>query len=280
MILRRAIQIYCAVLAFALALPVAGQESSGTISGAVTDPAGAAVVGAKVVVTEIHTGTKIQTVSDDKGQYTAPFLLPGDYNVSVQMAGFREFVRKELHVGSGEQPVIDVRLSVGDVTQSIEVTAEAPLVNAENASAGQSVTTKEVEDLPLNGRTPMMLAQLAEGVIATGQPSLVHPYDNGGAAGWSKGGSTSQASELLINGAPNATWDGRMAYSPPQDAVQEVRVKAFDADAAFGHSGGGTINQVMKTGTNRLHGSLYEFTQPSNPQPTTSSTTRPASATR
>ena len=101
--------------------------------------------------------------------------MPGDYNVSVQMAGFREFVRKELHVGSGEQPVIDVRLSVGDVTQSIEVTAEAPLVNSENASAGQSVTTKEVEELPLNGRTPMMLAQLAEGVIATGQPSLVHP---------------------------------------------------------------------------------------------------------
>jgi hypothetical protein len=254
----------CAVLALALALPLAGQESRGTIGGVVTDPAGASVVGAEVTVTEIHTGTKVRAVSDTKGQYTAPFLLPGDYDIAVRMAGFREFIRKEVHVGSGEHPMIDVRLSIGDVAQSIEVTADAPLVNAENASAGQSVSTKEVEDLPLNGRTPMMLAQLAVGVIATGQPGLVHPYDNGGAAGWSIGGSTSQASELLINGAPNATWDGRMAYSPPQDAVQEVRVKAFDADAAFGHSGGGTINQVMRTGTNTLHGSLYEFTQPSN----------------
>jgi hypothetical protein len=254
----------CAVLALALALPLAGQESRGTIGGSVTDPAGAAVVGAQVTVTEIHTGTKVQGVSDDKGQYTVPFLLPGDYNISVQMAGFREFVRKEVHLNSGEHPMIDVRLAVGDITQSIEVTADTPLVNAENASAGQSITTKEVEEVPLNGRTPMMLAQLAIGVIATGQPSIVHPYDNGGAAGWSIGGSTSQGNELLINGAPNATWDGRMAYSPPQDSVQEVRVKAFDADAAFGHTGGGTINQVMKTGTNGLHGSLYEFTQPSN----------------
>ena len=222
------------MLAFALALPLAGQESRGAIGGAVTDPAGAAIAGAQIAVTEIHTGTTIQTVSGDKGGYTAPFLLPGDYDIAVKMAGFNAFVRKDVHVDSGEHATIDVRLSVGDVTQSVEVTADAPLVNAENASAGQSITTKEVEELPLDGRTPMMLAQLAEGVIATGQPSLVHPYDNGGAAGWSIGGSTSQASELLIDGAPNATWDGRMAYSPPQDAVQEVRIKARELPGIAG----------------------------------------------
>jgi hypothetical protein len=252
------------LLALAVVLPLAGQEFRATISGVVTDPDGAAIVGAKVTLQEIHTGTKVQTVTDEAGQYTAPFLQPGDYDISVHMTGFKESIRKAVNVGSGDHPAIDVRLAVGDVTQTVEVTAEAPLLNTENASAGQSITTKEVEDLPLNGRTPMMLAQLAEGVIATGQPSLIHPFDNGGAAGWSIGGSPSQSSELLINGAPNATWDGRLSYSPPQDAVQEVRVKAFDADAAFGHTGGGTINQVMKTGTNSLHGSLYEFTQPSN----------------
>jgi len=157
----------CAMLVVALALPLAGQESRGTIGGEVFDPAGAAVVGAQVTVTEIHTGTKIQATSDDKGQYMAPFLLPGDYDVSVRMDGFHEFVRKDVHLGSGEHPVIDVRLTVGDVAQSVEVTEDVPLVNTENASAGQSITTKEVEELPLNGRTPMMLAQLAIGVIAT-----------------------------------------------------------------------------------------------------------------
>ena len=89
-------------------------------------------------------------------------------------------------------------------------------------------------------------------MIAIGQPSLIHPFDSGGAAAWSVGGSYAQTSELLVDGSPNATWDGRLAYSPPQDAVQEVRVKAFDSDAAFGHTGGGTLNQVMKTGTNTI----------------------------
>ena len=252
------------LLASALVLPLLGQEFRGTVSGVVTDPAGAAVAGAKVTVSEIHTGTRIQTVSDGVGQYAAPFLQPGDYDIAVRASGFKEFVRKQVHVGSGDHTVIDARLAVGDAAQSVEVTADAPLINSENASTGQSITTKEVEELPLNGRTPMMLAQLAEGVIATSQPSLVHPFDLGGAASWSIAGSASQSSELLMNGAPNATWDGRMAYSPPQDAVQEVQIKAFDSDAAFGHTGGGTINQVMKTGTNGLHGSLYEFTQPSN----------------
>src|SRR5260370_160164 len=109
----------------------------------------------------------------------------------------------------------------------------------------------------------MMLAQLAIGVIATGNASLVHPFDNGAAAAWSIGGTPSQTIEMLLDGSPNATWDNRLAYSPPQDAVREVRVKAFDADAAYGHTGSGTINKVMKTGTNQIHGSAYEFGQPS-----------------
>ncbi len=99
-------------------------------------------------------------------------------------------------------------------------------------------------------------------MLATGQPSLIHPFDSAAAAGWSIGGTPSQTNEILIDGSPDATWDGRLAYSPPTDAVQEVRVKAFDSDAGFGHTGGGTMNQVLKTGTNALHGSAWEFNQP------------------
>jgi hypothetical protein len=110
----------------------------------------------------------------------------------------------------------------------------------------------------------MMIAQLAIGVIATGQPSLVHPFDSGAASAWSIGGTPAQTAEIMMDGAPNATWDNRMAYAPPQDAVQEVKVKAFDSDASYGHTAGGTINKVMKTGTNSLHGSAYWFGQPSS----------------
>jgi len=251
-------------VAFVLAVPLAmfSQEYRGTIGGAVTDPSGAVVAGAKVTVTETQTGTRVETVSDSAGQYAAPFLSPGDYSIAVTMPGFKEFVRKGVHLGAGEHPVIDIRLDVGDTTTSVEVTADAGVLNTENASAGQAITTRQVEDLPLNGGTPLALASLTLGVIGTGQPGLIHPFDSAGAAGWSVGGGYAQTSELLVDGSPDATWDGRLAYSLPKDAVEEVRVKAFDSDASYGHTGGGTLNQIMKTGTNSVMGTLYEQVQP------------------
>ena len=256
--------VQLATLTLAFSLASFAQEFRGTLSGSITDPSGSAIAGANITITEEHTGTKVATVSGNEGQYTAPFLLPGDYDIFVQLQGFKQFTRKGVHVGSGDHPVIDIKLEVGDTTQAVEVTADAPLLDAENASVGQSITTKEVEEMPLNGRTPIMLAQLAIGVVASGNPTLVHPFDSGSGGAWVIGGSVAQTHELLIDGSPDGTWDGRLAYSPPQDAVQEVRVKAFDSDAAFGHTGGGTLNQVMKTGTNSLHGSLWEFNQASN----------------
>ena len=240
------------------------QEFRGTISGLVTDPTGGGVPNVRVIATETRTGTKTQTTTNGDGQYTLPFLLPGDYEISAQVEGFKGFVRKGIHLSSGDHAVIDIRLEVGAVTQSVEITASIPLVNTENASTGQTITTKQVEDLPLDGRTPMMLAQLAIGVIATSNPSLVHPFDNNGGAAWSIGGTPSQTSEILLDGSPDEIWSGSFAYSPPQDAVQEVKVDAFNTDAAYGHTFGGTANQVLKSGTNGFHGSMYEFGQPSN----------------
>jgi hypothetical protein len=252
-----------AVLLLCIYAALSAQEFRSTISGVVTDPAGGAVPNATVVATESRTGTKAQTVTDTAGQYTLPFLLPGTYELSAQATGFKRYVRQDVELASAEHPVIDIKLEVGETSQSISVIEAVPMVNTENASMGQAVTASQVEDFPLNGRTPMMLAQLSIGVIATAQPTLVHPFDNAGAANWSIGGTPSQYSELLMDGSPDATWDGRLAYSPPQDAVQEVTVKAFDNDAAYGHTGGGTANQILKTGTNGFHGSMWEFTQPS-----------------
>jgi hypothetical protein len=240
------------------------QEFRAFISGSVTDATGAAVAGAKITVTEVNTATKVESTSDSSGHYNVPFLLPGDYDLSIHADGFKEFIRKGVHLGAGETPLIDARLEVGAAQQAVEVTATVPLINNENASIGSTITTKEVEDLPSNGGTPMMLAQFAMGVTPMSQPSQVLPFASGGAASWSIAGSASQTNELLVDGVPNATWDGRQAYSPPQDAVQEVRVKAFDSDASYGHTGGGTANQVLKSGTNRLQGAASWKNQPNN----------------
>jgi hypothetical protein len=251
-------------LILALPLTLCSQEFRGTISGVITDPSSAVITGARVTVTEVNTGTKVEVASENTGQYTAPFLLPGDYSIVARYAGFKDAVRKGIHLGAGEHPVIDIRLEVGEATQVVEVTAEAPLVNNENASVGNAITTKEVEDLPLNGGSPWMIAQLGMGVIMgqfNSTSNSVQTYDSSN--NFSIAGTPTQSSELLLNGAPNATWDMRSAYTPPKDAVQEVRVKVVDTDAGFGHTRGGTVNMVMKGGTNSFHGTMFEFTQPS-----------------
>jgi hypothetical protein len=238
------------------------QEYRATISGAVTDPSGSAVPKATIVATETRTNSKAKSISDNQGQYTIPFLAPGEYSLTAEAPGFKQFLRQQIQLGPGDHPIVDVSLQIGRVSQTVEVSAEAPLVNSENASVGQTVTTREVEDLPLNGRTPLVLAQLSLGVLNTSQPSLVHPFDSATPADISLAGTASQSSELLIDGAPDETWDMRLAYSPPQDAVQEVQVKAFDTDAAYGHTSGGALDQILKSGTNGLHGSAWEFNQP------------------
>lgn len=240
------------------------QEFRATISGVVTDPSGAAVRGADVVAIEARTNTKSRTASDSQGQYTIPFLAPGEHRLSAEAPGFKQFLRQKIQLGPGDHPIVDITLQLGQTTQTVEVSGEQPLVNSENAAVGQTVTTREVENLPLNGRTPLILAQLSIGVLSTSQPSLVHPFDSATPADISLAGTPSQSSELLIDGSPDETWDMRLAYSPPQDAVEEVQVKAFDTDAAYGHTSGGALDQILKSGGNSLHGSAWEFNQPNS----------------
>jgi len=156
----RRILVYGA-LALIASICGSAQEFRGAISGAVTDAIGAAVSGAKITVTENNTATKVETKSDTSGHYIAPFLLPGEYDIVVKVDGFKEFRRKGLHVGAGETPTIDVKLDVGSTQQTVEVSDAAPMLNSENASIGQTIMTKEIEDLPSNGGTPMMVAQFA-----------------------------------------------------------------------------------------------------------------------
>lgn len=248
-----------------LAILIAGaawsQEFRGTISGTLTDPSGAVVPGAAVTVRETHTGTVNRTTSDNAGEYVVPFLLPGDYTITATISGFETVTRSGISLQSQEHPIVDLKLPVGQADQTVTVTGAAPLVDQANASVGQVITTQSVEDLPLNGRTPAVLTELSIGVITTSAPGITHPFDNNAGNSWSIGGTPNQVSEVLLDGAPDLTLLGALAYSPTQDSVQEVSVRPFDTDASFGHTIGGVINQVTKSGTNGLHGTLYEFGQ-------------------
>ena len=134
------------------------QEFRGTFSGSVTDEQGAAIPKAKVIATETRTGAKSETISGAGGEYTIPFLIPGEYEIFAEVAGFKRYVRRGITLNTSEHPILDIRLEVGTASQSVEVTADAPLIESSNGSTGQVITSAEVEDFPVNGRMPMMLA--------------------------------------------------------------------------------------------------------------------------
>jgi hypothetical protein len=249
---------------FALVISgVCSAQTQGTFSGTVTDPNGAGVPKAKIVATDRQKSTKTETVSEDSGAYTLPFLAPGIYDITAQAPGFKVTKREGVTLDADAHPVINLKLDVGEVNEAITVRAESPLITGSNASIGQTITTKEVENLPVNGRTPLMLDTLAMGAISTFQPGPVRPFDQPAATELSLGGAPVGTNESMLDGAPNAGFGNQLAYSPPEDAVVEVRVNAFESDASLGHTGGGTLNQITKSGTNEFHGSLWEFNQTS-----------------
>ncbi len=244
-----------------LAVVSYAQEFRGTFSGVVTDALGAAVPGVKITAVEKENGNRNETVSAKTGEYSIPFLAPGVYEIIAEMKGFKTYRREGLTLSIGEHPVVDIRLEVGDASQSVMVTADTPMIESSNASVGQVITTEEVENMPTNGRTPLMLSRLAMGVTGTNEPGPVRPFDNGAVSSFSIAGAPSGSNELLLNGVPDAGFSKQLAYSPPQDAVQEVSVHAFESDASYGHTGGGVANHITKSGTNTFHGSIYEFNQ-------------------
>ena len=248
-------------LLFSLASAARAQEFRATVSGTVGDSTGAVIPKADITVRETRTGTISHTVSDAAGQYVVPFLLPGDYAISVKAAGFQSMERTGITLHSQEHPIINLTLEVGAVSQSVTVSAAAPQLDLANASIGQVITTESVANLPLNGRTPTTLTELSAGVITTAAPQQIHPFDNNAGNSWSIGGTPNQVSEVLLDGSPDLTLLGALAYAPTQDSVAEVSVRPFDTDASFGHTIGGVINQVTKSGTNQLHGTAYEFGQ-------------------
>lgn len=244
------------VLSFA-----AAQEYRSTISGLITDPQGAVIPKAAITLTEKSTGSQFKSDSGESGQYTLPLIPPGLYELRVETPSFKKYVRSNVTVSTNQRIVLDIALELGNVTETVSVTAEAPLVNTGTASVGQVITTNQVENTPMNGRTPMALAQLAFGVTPAGGGTRIRPYDNSGPTDIAMGGSQNRGNEVLLDGSPDMTRDRRVAYSPPIDAVSEVKVEAFQADAAYGNTSGGTISVVMKGGSNDFHGTAYEFNQ-------------------
>ena len=245
-----------------------GQETRSTLTGRVTDSTGAIIPSAHITVTATLTGTATNVVANKVGEYTVPFLAPGLYKISVSAPGFESYVHEGITLQTEQTVTENVKLVIGETTQTVTVTADSALVDVATASTGQTLTSEEVEDLPSNGRSPLGFAHLEYGAVAKGKhsESQTTPFGNSTADDFSLGGGASASNELLLNGVPNMEDGSRQAgFSPQLDSVDAVRVDEFAANAAMGDTSGGTVNITTKAGTNQYHGSLSEYYAGSRP---------------
>ena len=240
------------------------QEFRGTILGRVTDPQGAAIPHVTVIVTNVDTSIGAEGLTQADGGYSVPFLNPGKYRVEVSLPGFKTFVQSGITVGVTQHATVDVRLSIGDVTETVDVRAEASLLDRASGGLGQTIDNTRVEAMPLNGRMIFMLNRLAGGVNwqvptfgATGTSGL-RPFDNTGGSAWSINGGQVSTNEFLLDGVPNST-RGRFNFGPPVDAVEEFKIQTNTYDAAYGRTGGGVVNMTLKSGSNTLRGQAWDF---------------------
>ncbi len=243
------------------ALAALAQSFTGAIAGTARDASGASVPEVKITLVNINTGEKRMAETSAEGNYTLPALPPGTYRLEAERAGFKKFVRPNIVVQVNQQISIDLALEIGDLTQSVEVTAETPLLQAATSSLGQVVDNRRILELPLVGRNTLALIGLTAGAQPVGQfggvASRTNAYNQGF---FSTSGSQVLTNETLVDGVPaNAALFNAPAYVPVVDAVQEFKVQTNNFSAEFGRTGGGVVNIVMRSGDNQLRGSLYEF---------------------
>jgi hypothetical protein len=238
------------------------QEFRGSITGKVTDPAGAVLPGAVVKTRNLETNTVSTVTTNDEGIYNISFLLPGKYTLTVTMQGFNTAQKEGIEVGVSNKLTLDITMEVG-VVESVTTVTSTPLIEAGTANIGQVVNSRQISELPLGDGTAYTLAILAPGITYTGDPKFSRPMDNANLAAFQSNGATG-ANQITLDGSPNLASQGRVGYSPPSDAIQEFKVETNSFDAQQGYTAGANVNVATKGGTNDLHGSLYYFNRNEN----------------
>jgi hypothetical protein len=252
------------LLAFGLA-PLYAQVQNGTISGTVTDPKGALVPEAAVTVTQTSTGLVLHGQTNHDGLYTFPQLLPGDYNVTIEKSGFNK-ANTTLNLTVGQTAQVDVALTLGSETQTVNVEAENnAALDAQSSNLDYTVQAKQVDNLPLNGRNPYGLAVLAPGImpgqnfgvgVAVARGAVVAAATNNFESNGGIGGSN----EILLDGVSIIVCcQGQPAVTPSVEVVNQFKVVTSDPPAQYSRTSGAVLNIATKSGTNDFHGDVYDF---------------------
>jgi hypothetical protein len=245
--------------------PALAQTVTGSIRGTITDPSGAIVPNAKITATNVATGVATNTTSNQAGEYSIRFLQIGQYKVTVAASGFQGSSYGPFSLEIDQTARIDVPLTIGAASDTVSVTDQIqPLLNTENATLGLTITENTINSIPLNGRDFSQLAVYTPGAVAPGFSS----YGNSNSTERSTGadnevsvnGNRQQSNNYILDGQEiNENINNTVGYNPSPDALQQVRVITSNANAEFGNVNGGTVIAVMKSGTNKWHGSAFAF---------------------
>jgi hypothetical protein len=241
----------------------AAQGTTGSISGTVTDEQSGVLPGVTILVTQVDTGAERSQVSDEHGRYRVLSLSPGPYKIKAELTGFHPVLRDQLIVAIGKDLLVDVLMKVGGVEEQVTVTGETSSVSLGSTTAGGVVTTRQIAELPLNGRSFMQLATLQPGVITS--RGTARDFTGGfGSTQLAIGGARPEQTGYLMDGTNIADISDKAPSSLSGvllgvDTVQEFSVQTHGYSAEFGRAAGGVMSTVTKSGTNRVHGSVFEF---------------------
>src|SRR5215813_1569016 len=254
--------IVMCVLLMLLAGMSYGQTIGASVQGTISDATGAVLPGANVAIKNSATGASLEFVTDERGRYLAPVVQPGEYEIQVSLAGFQSVTRRGVRLAVGQSVVVDVKLDVGQVTNQVEVVADANPINLTSAALSGLVNDKQIRDLPLNGRSFQQLALLQTGVTA----ALAAGNDvvGGRTPKISINGARPEQNSFLLDGTDlnnvyNKTPGSSAGVLLGVEAVLEFQVLTNAYSAEFGRSAGGVINAVTRSGKNSFNGSLFEF---------------------
>jgi hypothetical protein len=237
-----------------------GQKDTGAIAGTVRDSSGAVMSAAKVTVTDVDRGTSLESATNDLGQYVASPLKIGRYNITVEKPGFKKAVAGPVTVDVQARAELDLVMQIGNITETVTVTTKGPQLETETSELGQVVDSQRATTLPLNGRNYAQLAQLGAGVAPSEPGSRVSA-----SYGFSANGARSLQNNFLLDGVDNnanlgdVLNESAFVIQPSVDAIAEFKVQTNSYSAEFGRGNGAILNAVLKSGTNRLHGDVYEF---------------------
>ena len=254
--------VTCVFLLFASALY--GQRDLGTITGTITDASGASVPNAKITLLETATGLSYDIVSGDSGSFTRPALKPGTYSITVEAAGFQKSQQTGLIVNGGAIASTNIALQIGSSSQTVEVTASAPLLQTESPVIGATLNSTQTSTLPLGGqRTFSFLARLSPGVL----PAEPGARDSLGGGFSANGVRSTGNNNFLLNGVDNNVNvidfinQTSFVISPSVEAIGELQVLTNGYNAEYGRAAGGVVNAILKSGTNQVHGVVFEILQ-------------------